>query len=98
MQFSPSKIAQANAFGKHSETVRDVTPQVPGSDLKRFLLILSDRIFDSSVDRGIPNFTAAPAGPDTRPPVSFRAASIMFFSWTRSLRGSSACCFESGVR
>src|SRR5882762_3312359 len=32
--------------------------------LKRSLLIFSDRIFDSSVDRGMPNLTAAPARPD----------------------------------
>src|SRR5271163_3794846 len=71
--------------------------QVPGTALKRFLLILSDRIFDSSVDRGMPNFTAAPAGPDTRPQVSFSAASIMFFSCTMSVRGSSTCCFDSDI-
>ncbi len=59
--------------------------QVSGTDLKRFLLIFSERIFDSSVDRAIPSLTAAPLGPETRPPVSFRAASIIFFSWTRSL-------------
>src|SRR5882724_7167274 len=74
------------------------SPQVPGMGLKRFLLIFSDRIFHSSVDRGIPNLTAAPVGPDTRPRVSFRADSIMSFSCTRSLRGSSTCCFDSGVR
>jgi hypothetical protein len=31
--------------------------------LKRFLLIFSDLIFDSSVVRGIPSLAAAPAGP-----------------------------------
>src|SRR6266436_9320024 len=41
--------------------------------LKRFLLIFSDRIFDSNVDRGIPNFAAAPLGPNIRPRLSFRA-------------------------
>src|ERR1700685_3927030 len=40
-------------------------------DLKRFLLIFNDRIFDSSVDRGIPNLVAAPVGPKTRPALSF---------------------------
>src|ERR1700733_3842650 len=65
--------------------------------LKRFLSIFSDRIFDSSVERGIPNLTAAPLGPDTRPRVSFSAASIISFSCTRSLTGSSTCCFDSGV-
>src|SRR5262249_7961909 len=72
--------------------------QVSGEVLKRFLSIFRDRIFDSSVDRGMPNLAAAPVGPDTRPPVSFSAASIMSFSCTRSLRGSSTCCFDSGVR
>jgi len=32
------------------------------ADLKRFLSIFSDFIFDSSVDPGIPNLTAAPDG------------------------------------
>ena len=49
-------------------------------DLKRFLSIFSDRIFDSSVDRGMPNLAAAPVAPNTRPRLSFRAASIMLFS------------------
>ena len=75
------------------------SPQVPGIGLKRCLSIFSDRIFDSRVDRGIPKLTAAPVGPDMRPRVSFSAASIMSFSCTRSLRGSSTtCCFDSGVR
>ncbi len=60
--------------------------QVSGRDLKRFLLIFSERIFDSSVDRAIPSWTAAPLGPETRPPVSFRAASIIFFSCAFSPR------------
>jgi hypothetical protein len=36
-------------------------------DLKRFLSIFSDRIFDSSVDLAIPSLAAAPDGPNTRP-------------------------------
>src|SRR5258708_19530030 len=35
--------------------------------LKRCLSTLSERIFDSSVDRGIPSLAAAPVGSDTRP-------------------------------
>src|SRR6202021_1806169 len=66
--------------------------------LKRFLLILNDRIFDSMVDRGIPNLTAAPVGPDTRPPVSFSAVSIMSFSCSRNLRRCPTCCFDASVR
>src|SRR5260221_13609490 len=78
--------------------LRNGSPQAPRWGVKRFLSIFKDRIFDSRVDRGIPNFTAAPVGPDMRPRVSFSAASIMSFSCTRSLRGSSTFCFESGVR
>src|SRR6267154_6881820 len=98
MQFRPSKLPRLMLFGKQFETVGDGSHQVPGIGLKRFLSIFSDRIFDSRVDRGIPNLAAAPVGPDTRPRVSFSAASIMSFSSTRSLRGSSTCCFDSGVR
>src|SRR6201986_2757356 len=47
---------------------------------KQFLSIFNDLIFDSRVDRGIPSFSAAPAGPNTRPPLASRASSIMFFS------------------
>ena len=47
---------------------------VPGEALKLFLLILSDRIFDSRVDRAIPSLAAAPEGPNTRPWHSRRAA------------------------
>src|SRR6202012_3554935 len=54
--------------------------QLSGSILKRFLSILSTLIFDSSVDRGIPNLAAAPDGPNTRPQLVFRASSMMFFS------------------
>lgn len=48
--------------------------------LKRFLLIFSDLIFDSRVERGMPSLAAAPEGPYTRPPLSLNAASIMAFS------------------
>src|SRR5262249_57682559 len=44
--------------------------------LNRALLILSALIFDSSVEGGMPSRAAAPAGPDTRPFVAARAASI----------------------
>jgi hypothetical protein len=36
----------------------------------------SDEIFDCNVCRGIPSFTAAPDLPETRPPLSVKAASI----------------------
>src|SRR4029077_1344372 len=63
--------------------------------LKRFLLIFSDLIFESRVDPGIPNLAAAPDGPDTRPPDSRRATSIISFSWATSIRDSSRCPFGS---
>src|SRR5580692_8697708 len=58
--------------------------------LKRFLSILSDLIFVSRVDPGIPSLAAAPDGPDTRPPLSRSAASISSLSWAASLRDSSS--------
>src|SRR6516162_872920 len=62
--------------------------------LKRFLSIFSDLIFESSVDPGIPSLTAAPEGPDTLPPLSRRAASMIAFSREGSLlnRASSLFC------
>src|SRR5882762_7215029 len=71
--------------------------------LKRFLSIFSDLIFDSRVDPGIPSLAAAPDGPDTRPPLSRRAASMISFSSAAGLRdsprallGAAACgCHES---
>src|SRR6266403_261226 len=76
-------------------TGRPSTLEAPTYVLKRFLSILSERIFDSNVDRGMPNLAAAPAAPNTLPPLSFRAASIMFFSCAISLRESSIGCFGS---
>src|SRR6266853_1044644 len=66
--------------------------------LKRFLLIFSDLIFDSKVDPGKPSLTAAPDGPDTCPPLSRRAASIIFFSWATSFRDGSSWLFDSLAR
>ena len=43
--------------------------------LKRCLSTLSERIFDSRVDRGTPSLAAAPVGPDTRPLLAASAAS-----------------------
>jgi len=53
--------------------------------LKRFLLIFSDLIFESRVDPGRPSLAAAPEGPDTRPPLSRRAGSMISFSSYRGL-------------
>jgi hypothetical protein len=41
------------------------------------------------------NLAAAPLGPNIRPRLSFRAASIISFSYARSLRGSSIWFFGS---
>src|SRR5262245_12234205 len=48
--------------------------------LKRYGLIFIALIFESRVDRGMPSLAAAPKGPDTRPLVSAKAASILSFS------------------
>jgi hypothetical protein len=62
------------------DRISDQSPQVSVEVLKRFLSIFNDRIFDSSVDRGMPSLAAAPDGPNTRPWHSRRAASISSFS------------------
>src|SRR6267142_2069630 len=51
---------------------------------KRFLLILSARIRDSRVERAMPSRTAAPAAPDTRPPLARKASSIIALSRANS--------------
>src|SRR6266704_2995699 len=71
------------------------SPQISDKVLKPFLSIFGDRIFDSNVDRGMPNLAAAPLGPNIRPRLSFRAASIMSFSCSSSLPGSSIWFFGS---
>jgi hypothetical protein len=45
--------------------------------LKRYLSIFIERIFDSSVEGGMPSLAAAPKGPETRPLVSVSAAQII---------------------
>src|SRR4029077_6686759 len=62
------------------EPISGENPQVPDGCLKRFLLMLSDRIFDSRVDRAIPSLAAAPDGPNIRPWDSRKASSIISFS------------------
>jgi len=74
------------------------SPQISDKVLKPFLSIFGDRIFDSNVDRGMPNLAAAPLGPNIRPRLSFRAASIMSFSCSSSLRGRSIWFFGFAVR
>jgi hypothetical protein len=50
------------------------------SGINLCFLILSCLIFESSVERGIPSFAAAPSGPATLPLLSVRAVSIIFLS------------------
>src|ERR1700681_3897449 len=72
---------------------------VEGSEvLNRFLLIFSDLILESKVEPGIPSLAAAPDGPDTRPPLSRRAVSIISFCWAARFRESSGCLFGSPAR
>src|SRR5947208_3058197 len=73
------------------------SPQISDKVLKPFLSIFGDRIFDSNVDRGMPNLAAAPLGPNIRPRLSFRAASIMSFSCSSSLRGRSIWFFGFAI-
>src|ERR1700732_346854 len=51
------------------------------SEINLCFLILSCLIFESSVERGIPSFAAAPSGPATFPLLSARAVSIISLSW-----------------
>src|SRR6266851_2524360 len=90
-----ASCSNANLFVPVNSAKPDENPQVPVEVLKRYLSIFSDLIFDSSVDRGMPNLAAAPVGPNTRPWLAFRASSIMFFSCASSLRGSSIWFFGS---
>jgi len=62
------------------ETISGENPQVLDGALKRFLLMLSDRIFDSRVDLAIPSLAAAPDGPKIRPWDSRKASSIISLS------------------
>src|SRR5579863_9158428 len=50
-------------------------------NLNRFLLIFKALILWSRVDGGIPSLAAAPEGPEIRPRLSARAASIISFSF-----------------
>ena len=50
------------------------------SEINLCFLIPSCLIFESSVERGIPSFAAAPCGPETFPLLSARAVSIISLS------------------
>ena len=64
-----------------TDSNQDLRAETKEDVLNRFLLILSDRIFDSTVDLGMPRVVAAPDGPNTSPPLSFSADAIVPFSW-----------------
>src|SRR6266851_2459823 len=85
--FANLRISQPRVLGLAQEDIQKRFTE--GSVvLKRFLLTFSDLIFDSRVDPGMPSFAAAPDGPDTRPPLSRRAASMISFSWAAGFRDS----------
>ena len=67
-----------------------------GRGRKRLLLIFSARIFDSSVERGIPRRAAAPARPNTRPPLVRNASSMIAFSWPASVLGNASRLSTAG--
>src|SRR5712692_6894595 len=56
--------------------------------MKRYLLMPRFAILDARVWRGIPNLSAAPDGPESRPRHSARAVSIISFSWSSRRRSS----------
>src|ERR1700730_1192038 len=64
------------------------------SEINLCFLILSCLIFESSVERGIPSFAAAPSGPATFPLLSARAVSIISFSrfWRVCGKGPADSC------
>src|SRR5258706_14306540 len=84
LHYASSRAVHAAPFAPRgvieTDSNQDLPEGIPAQLLKRFLLILSDRIFDSTVDRGIPSIAAAPDGPNTRPSLSRRADSIISFS------------------
>src|SRR5216684_1340886 len=83
VQFTPRPLALRGVI--ETDSNQDLPAGIPARLLKRFLLILSDRIFDSSVDREIPSLAAAPDGPNTCPSLSRSADSIISFSGRKLL-------------
>src|SRR5215472_16202058 len=88
-------LCKLPTFRKFPKSRRIPTKEDPQMVLKRCVLIFSDLIFESRVDRGMPSLTAAPNGPDTRPLVSARAVSILSFS--RATSSSESGLFSGGV-
>src|SRR5260370_21970336 len=56
--------------------------------MKRYLLMPRFAILEARVWRGMPNLSAAPDGPESRPRHSARAVSIISFSWSSRRRSS----------
>src|SRR3982074_601194 len=72
-------------IGEQSGSVDDAAPRVARlvaayRDLNRCLLMRRLLILDSSVERAIPSRAAGADWPETRPPLSASAASIIFLS------------------
>src|ERR1017187_6908778 len=88
------RVVSCNALGIREEDIQLRSVEGYG-DLKRFLSILSDLIFESRVEPGMPSLIAAPEGPDTLPPLSRKADSIISFSRAASFRDSSGWLFGS---
>ncbi len=63
--------------------------------LKRFLLIFSDRIFDSSVDRTNPNFAAARDGPNMLRSPARQSVRLLH---TGAIDGAKMLCNPENVR
>jgi hypothetical protein len=69
-------LGRIGEISSNGETLHNARGQVR----KRFLSIPKARILDSSVERGMHSLTAAPKGPNTRPPVARNASSMIAFS------------------
>jgi len=77
-QYLPRKVHFK--VGKATLRRRGASQPFAARCLKRLLSIRKERIFDSSVERGMPRRAAAPAGPKTLPPHSRSASSMIVFS------------------
>ena len=77
---APPSSQRIRVSGYSTDSKQDRRGIVSAKVLKLFLLIFSDRILDSKVDRAMPSLVAAPEGPKTRPALSRKAVSIISFS------------------
>jgi hypothetical protein len=88
-------VARVREFAKCCEDAGDWANDK--LQTKRCFWILSERIFDSSVEGGIPSLAAAPNAPDTRPLLSARASSMIFFSCDSSFWESGYVAWNAGI-